>query len=126
MRTLFTVLLVLVVSMPAWGKTRHVYPDSCDDLWAAVKDTLGTQRNYGIVSMDDFGQRASFTIIGSLVMYTDKVSLTATGGGCAMETTILQVGPDDTDGRQFHKRVERSLANLQAAKSKPAATPPTQ
>jgi hypothetical protein len=111
---------VLVVTAPALAKSKDVYPVSCDDLWAAVKDSLQSPRDYAILSMNEAEQRASFTIIGNLVVFTQKVALTARDGGCAMKATFIQIGPDDSDWRQFHHRLERSLAKLQAAKPKPA------
>jgi hypothetical protein len=52
----------------------------------------------------------------------DKIALMAKDGGCAMKATFILEGPDDSDWRQFHHRLERSLAKVQAAKPKPAAT----
>jgi hypothetical protein len=73
------------------------------------------------MSMNDVDQKASFIVVGNLTAYTDTVAVTAKDGGCAMKATILQVGADDSDWRQFHHRLEKSLAKLQAAKPKPAA-----
>ncbi len=113
---------MLVVAAPALAKPNDVYPVSCNDLWAAVKDTLDNPRNYGVISMDDAGQRASFVVVGNLTQYADKVALAAKDGGCAMKATILEVGSDNGDWRLFHHRLTQSLAKLQAAKPKPAAT----
>jgi hypothetical protein len=113
---------MLIVAASALGKPADVYQVSCDDLWAAVKDTLNSPGNYGISSINDAEKKASFVVIGDLVVYTDKVALTPTEDGCAMKATILEDGPDNPDWRQFHHRLARSLAKLLAAKSKPAAT----
>ena len=127
LRKLFIMpFLMLVVAAPTLAKSRDVYPVSCEDLWAAVKHTLESPRDYGVVSMSDVEQKASFTIIGNLTLYTDKIALPAKDGGCAMKATFLQEGPDDSDWRQFHHRLDRSLARLQAAKLKPAVTSPGQ
>jgi hypothetical protein len=122
LRFLIASFFMLVVTVPSLAKSRDVYPLSCADLWAAVKDSLESPRDYAILSMNDVQQKTSFTIIGSLTLYTDKIALTAKDGGCAMKATFLQEGPDDSDWRQFLHRLERSLAKLQAAKPKPAAT----
>ena len=122
LKSLITSVLMLFVAASALAKPRDVYLVSCDDLWGAVKDTLNNPGNYGISSVNDVEQKASFVVIGDLVVYTDKVALTAKGGGCAMKTSILEDGPDNPDWRQFHHRVERSLAKLQAAKPKAAVT----
>jgi hypothetical protein len=113
-------VFALVVAVPALAKSRDVYPVSCDDLWAAVKDSLQSPRDYAILSMNEVEQKASFTIIGNLVVFTQRVALTARDGGCAMKAAFIQIGPDDSDWRQFHHRLERSLAKQQAAKPKTA------
>ena len=122
LRFLTTSFLMLVVAVPALAKPRDVYPVSCVDLWAAVKDSLENPRDYGIISISDVQQKASFIVVGNLTAYTDRVALTAADGGCAMKATFLEVGSDNSDWRQFHHRLERSLAKLQAAKPKVAAT----
>jgi hypothetical protein len=119
---LITSFLILVVAAPALAKSSNVYPVSCADLWAAVKDTLQRPRDYGILSMNEVEQKASFTIVGSLTVYTDRIAPTARDGGCAMKATFIQEGPDDSDWRQFHHHLERSLTKLQAAKPTPAST----
>ena len=115
-----TSLFVLVITAPALAKSKDVYPFSCNDLWAAIKDSLEDPRDYAIQSINDVEQKASFTIIGNLVVFTQKVALTARDGVCAMKATFIQTGPDDSDWRQFHHRLERSLAKLQPAKPKPS------
>jgi len=119
---LITSFLVLVVAAPALAKPSDVYSVSCVDLWAAVKDSLDNPGNYSISVMNDVEQTASFTVVGDLTVYTDKVALAATDGGCAMKATFHEVGPDNPDWRQFHHRLARSLAKLQAARPEPATT----
>ena len=122
LKFLITSIFMLVVAAPALAKPRDIYPVPCIDLWAAVKDSLGNPHDYGILSINDIEHKASFTVIGNLTRYTDKVELTEKPGGCAMKATFLQVGPDDSDWRQFHNRLVRSLARLQAAKPKQEGT----
>jgi hypothetical protein len=55
-----------------------------------------------------------------LTQYTQKVALTATKDGCLAKAAISEIGPDNINWRQFHHRLEKSLAKLQAAKPKPA------
>jgi hypothetical protein len=114
--------LVLVFAVPALAKPIDVYPVSCNDLWAAVKDTLGNQSNYGIVSTDDYRQRASFVVVGERPQYTEKVELTAKDGSCWAKAIVVQDGVGDGDWRQFHHRLAQSLTRLQAAKPKQPAT----
>jgi len=120
-RTGIAALFVLLCSVPASAKPNEFYPVTCDDLWAAVKDTLGNQHNYGIVFMSDDELKVSFVVVGDLTLFTDKVALSATDGGCAMKTKITDSGPDNTNWRQFHNRVGKSLARLQAAKAGPSS-----
>lgn len=122
LKFLITSFLMLIMATPLLAKPKEVYPVSCDDLWAAVKDTLNNPNNYGISSVNDVEQKASFVVIGALVVYTDRVALAAKTGGCGMKTTILEDGPDNPDWRQFHHRVQRSLTKLQAAKPKQTIT----
>jgi hypothetical protein len=110
---------LVVVAAPALAKPTDVYPVSCDVLWAAVKDTLNNPSNYAILSESDSEQRAAFIVVGNLTTYTDRVALVAKDGSCAMKATILEVGSDNPDWRQFHHRLAKSLLKLQAAKPKP-------
>jgi len=116
-----TSLFMLLFASTALAKPKDVYPVSCVDLWAAVKDSLENQSNYGILSMNDVAQSAAFTVVGNLTAYTDRIALTPRDGGCAMKATFLQIGPDNSDWRQFQHRLARSLQKLQAAKPKSAA-----
>lgn len=119
---LITPLLMIVFAAPAMAKPKEFYRVSCDDLWAAVTDTLGNPRNYGIIWQDDIGQRASFIVVGALAHYTEMVALKARDGGCAANADILELGPSNDDWRQFQHRVAKSLMKLQAAKPKPEAS----
>ena len=120
LKSFITILLALVLAVPAFAKPRGVYPVSCDTLWAAVKATLGDQSNYGVLSINDAAHHASFIVVGGLTQYTDKVALTAKDSGCTMDANLLQVGSGNEDFLQFHHRVQKSLAKLQAAEPKPA------
>jgi hypothetical protein len=122
LKYLFTSFLILIVAGPAFAKPKDVYPVSCADLWVAVKDTLDNPGNYGIMSISDSTQQASFIVVGNLTQYTDRIALTAKDGGCAMKESFLEVGSDNGDLRQFNHRVEKSLAKVQAAKPKQAPT----
>ena len=118
---LVPLLFVLVFTAPALAKSADVYPVPCKDLWEAVKDVLGNEHNYGIISEDDETQRAMFVVVGALVHYTQKVILRTKDSGCIADATVLEVGPDNSDWRQFQHRLAQSLAKLQAARAKPPA-----
>lgn len=119
---LITSFFMLVAATPALAKPKDVYPVPCVDLWAAVKVSLENPQNYGIMSINDAAQSAAFIVVGDLTPYTDRVSLVANEGGCEMKAAFLEVGSDNANWRQFHNRLAKSLAKLQAAKPKPAAT----
>ena len=124
MHRVFSVLLALFIAVPAFGKSkRDVYPTSCDVLWSAVKNTLENPKDYGVLSVNDLTLRASFMVVGNLVRYTDRVSLTEEDGRCRMDLRMLQVGPDNSDERGFRHRLKRSLAKVQTAKSGSAGEP---
>ncbi len=114
---MFVVLFLVITSFPACARARDVYPVSCDDLWAAVKDTLQSPRDYAIVSMSDSAWSATFTVIGNLTVRTDRVSLKTADSGCAMKAEITEIGADDPDWRQFHNRISKALVKLQARKN---------
>jgi hypothetical protein len=114
--------LLMIFAASALAKPIDVYPVSCADLWMAVKDTLGNQSNYAVVFEDEAGQKARFVVIGVLNHYSDKVTLVPVGGGCMANATIPEDGPGNGDWRQFHHRLAKSLAKLQAVKPKPAET----
>ena len=122
LRFLLSLFFALFFTIPALAKPKDFYPVFCDDLWPALKDTLGDENNYGIVSEDEYRQKALFVIVGALAHYTQKVTLTAKNGGCWANATIFELGPDNSDWRQFQHRLALSLVKLQAAKPKPATT----
>jgi hypothetical protein len=113
--------VMLFVAAPALAKRPDVYPVSCNDLWSAVQATLDNPGVYGNVFLDNVGQRARFVVIGARGNYTQKVELKPMNGGCEANATILELGPDNSDWRQFQHRLAQSLSRLQAAKPKPAS-----
>jgi hypothetical protein len=122
LKFLVSSFLMLVFTIPALAKPIDVYPVTCKDLWVAVKDTLENQSNYAVISEDEAGLRARFIVVGVLTQYTERVALIAKNGGCQANATILEVGSDNGDWRQFQHRLAKSLTKLQAAKPKPAAS----
>jgi hypothetical protein len=118
---LIPLFLVVVFGGPAFAKPVDVYPVSSNDLWAALKATLGDEGNYAVILEDDAAQRAWFVVVGARGHYTQKVALRTKNGGCTANATVLELGPDNGDWRQFQHHLRRSLAKLQAAKPKPAA-----
>lgn len=116
-------LFVLLLPVPALAKAHDVYPVSCDDLWKAVDHTLSDSRTYAVIVEDAVNKRASLVVVGAMVVFKDRVALTAMGTGCQMKLTFTQIGPDNSDERGFKNRVMRALAKMQAAKLAPPAKP---
>jgi len=112
---------VLGFTASALAKSADVYPVPCKDLWEAVKDILGDEHNYGVISEDNQTQLALFVVVGALAHYTQKVVLRTENNGCRADATVLELGPDNLDWRQFQHRLAKSLAKLQAARARPAA-----
>ena len=63
----FTVvtLFFVLISVPAFGKDRNIYPVDCSDLWNAVRNTLGVAGDYSVLASDDDARTASYTIVGA-------------------------------------------------------------
>lgn len=113
---------LLIFCVPGYCTSPEEYSVSCDVLWAAVKDTLySNPRDYGIQSMNNVEWRASFIVLGNLTVFTDRVELTTTDIGCKMRSNIIQIGPDNSDWRRFHKRVGRAIDKVQATSGAPAS-----
>ncbi|MGA7840066.1 MAG: hypothetical protein WBS17_00730 [Candidatus Acidiferrales bacterium] len=109
--------LLLLVATPSFCKT-HVepYPVSCSVLWPAVKDTLRNSGKYGILGIDNTEMTASFVIGGTLGgKRINSVVLNAKGDTCEMSIQTAYSGLNHNDAGDFKKRVDESLAKLQAA-----------
>ena len=94
MRTKLVVLMSLALALPALGETyKSTYTVPCNQLWGAVKDTLGNPKNYADVKSDDSNMTASFhpkhsvhlNISGALLQRTNRVTLVSKGTGCEMQ-----------------------------------------
>jgi len=110
-------LFLLLSSLSALAKPpQHIYPVPCDQLWAAVSETLHNPSDFSILSMNDEAWKASFVVTGKLTYLTDHVSLTTADKGCAMTAIIVEIGSDDPDWRMFRNRLVKNLARMQAAK----------
>jgi hypothetical protein len=126
------VLLSLALALPAFGKTyKTTYPASCSEVWSAVKDTLGNQENYNVVSSDDAQMTATYdvkhsahvNISGTLLQRKNKVTLMSQATGCEMAVVSNYSGWEHNDQGDFKTRVEEAMAKSNAT---PAATTPAQ
>jgi hypothetical protein len=117
-------------ALPAFSGThKEAYPNTCGEVWGAVKDILGNPENYTIKIADDAHMTASYsvkhsahvTITGALRQRPNTVSLSSTGTGCEMTVKSNYSGFEHNDAGDFTKRVKESLAKLSgSAASEPA------
>jgi len=124
MRRIAVVALgLLVVAGPSFAKThKDMYSVPCTTLWPAVKDTLRNSGKYGILGIDNTEMTASFVIGGSAGgKRINSMVLNAKENACEMQVQTAYSGLIHNDEGDFKKRVDESLAKLQAP---PPAPPP--
>jgi len=123
-RRLAAALMFVLLAVPAFGiAPKDIYPVSCSDLWDAVKDTLGSGGNYSILAMADSEMTASYVVIGAVRQRVNSVALNPRDTGCELQVQSGYSGYGIDDEGTFRKRVDHSLARLQAAKPSPPAKP---
>lgn len=131
-RIVVVALLMLSVAMPSFCKThKEMYSVSCSVLWPAVKDALRNSGKYGILGIDGNEMTASFVIGGTLGgKRINSVVLNGKGDSCEMQVQTAYSGLAHNDAGDFKKRVDESLARLQAEQpavpKKPESAPPKQ
>jgi hypothetical protein len=123
-RSLVVTLLTLILAFPAFGKTyKTTYPNTCSDLWPAVKDTLGNKDEYAQVKIFDADMRADYQpkhsvhvdITGTLMQRMNHVALVPKGTNCEMQVVSNWSGWGHEDQGDFKKRVDATLAKPKAA-----------
>ncbi len=124
-RFVVVALMVLIVAGPSFAKThKEVYTVPCTTLWPAVKDTLRNSGKYGIIGIDNEEMTASYNIGGTLApKRTNSVVLNAQGSSCEMQVQSAYSGIGNNDEGDFKKRVDASLAKLQATPPAEPAKP---
>ncbi len=124
-RFVVVALLLLTAAGPAFAKThKDMYSVQCSVLWPAVKDTLRNSGKYGIIGIDNTELTASFNIGGTLTgKRINSVVLNVKPDGCEMQVQSAYSGWTNNDAGDFKKRVDESLAKLQAVPPAPAAQP---
>ena len=131
-RSLVVTLLMLVLALPAFGKTyKTTYPNTCSDLWPAVKDTLGNQEEYAQVKIFDADMKADYQpkhsvhvdITGTLMQRMNHVTLVSKGSNCEMQVVSNWSGWGHEDQGDFKKRVDTTLAKPKAANTAQPAKP---
>jgi hypothetical protein len=115
----------LLLALPAFAMTyKTTYPIPCNQVWVGVKDTLSVPENYTVLSSDDTQMNASYdvkhsahvNISGTVLQRTNKVTLVTKGTGCEMQVVSNYSGWEHNDKGDFKKRVDESLAKINAAK----------
>jgi hypothetical protein len=125
MKQFATALLMLFVSASAIAKThKDTYTVPRSALWPAVKDTLRNSGKYGIISIVNDEMTAAYNIGGNLTgKRTNTVLLNTAGTGCEMQVQTAYSGLVNNDAADFKKRLDESLAKLNAAVPTPAPAP---
>ncbi len=127
------VLVSLFLALPAFAMTYKTnYSIPCSQVWVAVKDTLSVPDNYTVVSTDDAQMTSSYdvkhsahvNISGTVLQRTNKVTLVTKGTGCEMQVVSNYSGWEHNDKGDFKKRVDESLAKLNASKPAEPVKPP--
>jgi hypothetical protein len=117
-------LMLVIVAGPSFAKTHQdTYPVPCSVLWPAVKDTLRNSGKYGILGMENTEMSATYSVgMGSLGQKrSNSVLLNVKGDtSCEMVTQSGYGGLGTNDAGDFKKRVDASLAKLQASPPAPA------
>ena len=123
-RYMVATLLLFLIAAPAFGKAHNnIYPVSCDDLWDAVRDTLGNKGNYSVMASDNSGMTASYLVVGSQRQRAYSVLLNPKDPGCELQVKTLDNSVSDDEEGLFRNRVGHTLDKLQAAKAS-GGTPP--
>ncbi len=128
-RLVVVAMLVVALGLPAFGagnKTyKTTYPVPCSELWGAVKVALSNLDNYKDVQSDDDKMAADYnvkhsihwSVIGAVNQGKNRVSLAPMGSKCEMSVVSMYSGLSHNDQGDFKKRVDESLAKLQAPKA---------
>ena len=132
MCSLVAVFLLFAFALPALGETyKNTYPDSCDVVWGAVKNTLSVKDNYNVKKTDDAHMNADyapkhqvhFDVSGVLLQRENHVRLAPKGLGCEMQVVSNYSGWGHDDQSDFKKRVNASLAKIKGVATATTAAP---
>ena len=110
--------VLLCVALPACGKTHHdKFTVPCSQLWPAVRDALDDALHYAAFRINDTSMSASYIPQGEpgTKRRVNSVVLKADAGGCEMQVDSHFRGLLTHDVRDFHTRVEASLAKLKTS-----------
>ena len=120
MKFVVIAFVTLILALPALGGThKDSFPQSCSELWTAVKDTISNPDHYTLQGTpDDAKMTASYnvkhaahlSISGAVAQRTNVVTLVPKGTGCEMQVESSFSGLAHDDAGDFKKRVDESLA----------------
>jgi hypothetical protein len=126
MKVIVVAALLSSLATPALAKThKEAFAVPCSTLWPAVKDTLRNSGKYGIISIVNEELTASYNIGGSLTgKRINTVLLNPSGSGCEMQIQTAFSGLVNNDAGDFKKRIDESLAKLNATPPNSAPADP--
>ena len=123
-RFVVVTLLMLGIATPSFGKAlKDTYPVPCNNLWNAVKSTLGNPGDYAILTINDEQMTAYYTITGAERQRVNSVAVTEQDGACAMKVDAPYSGYGNDDAGLFKKRVGKALGKPGNAKPAEVAKP---
>jgi len=133
-RLAVAVFLSATLGLLALGKTyKSTLPVPCNEVWAAVKETLGNPENYNVESSDDAKMTAAYhvkhtvhvNVSGAILQRTNHVTLIPKGATCEMDVVSNFSGWEHNDREDFKKRVDEALAKAKGAPPSEPAKPQT-
>jgi len=128
LRSVVVALISVILALPAFGATyKNSYPESCSELWPAVKDVLSNPNNYNVTKTDDAKMHADYdvkhaahvNISGALLQRKNHVTLVPKDNGCEMQVVSNYSGWEHNDQGDFKSRVDESLAKLKNSNAPP-------
>lgn len=134
MRKIFTLMFIIFsIGVPALAKTyKTTYPNTCSEVWAAVKLTLADTENYNVESSDDSAMTATYqpkhkvhvTITETVLQRKNHVKLVPKADACEMQVVSNYSGVEHNDRDDFKKRVDEALAKPKVGMLAPPAKMP--
>lgn len=110
------VALLLLTSTPMLaGVRKDTYPMPCSGLWPAVKATVRDSGDYAVVFLSNDEMIASFAIGVGQGFRMGSAVLNPKSDICEMQVQVHEQAFVD-DAGSFKKRVDKTLADMQAAK----------
>ena len=108
---------LLLMTAPLFaGVRKDTYPMPCSALWPAVKGTARNSGDYAVVFLDNTEMIATFAIGSGQGLRFGSAVLDSKGDACEMQVQVPEHGNFSDDTGSFKKRVDKTLADMQAAK----------